>query len=166
MACKSSCLWIVPLSDEMINYCAPNFILYPTQVKLCVHVFLLLFKNHYLELMYFLTLPTSLCNDNTQNLCKYTFHLKPIECLHPREKQNVLAAHKHFDLSQSPRSFYVISVFVVFSRCQSVRTVQLRVWICVEISWKGWLGMPNCNFTKFSPIFSCWKGWKAIKRMR
>ena len=149
---------MVPLSNQMINYCAPNFILYTTQVKLCVHVFLLLFKNHYLELMYLLILLISFCNDNTQNLRKSAFDRIPIKCLHPREKQNVLAAHEHFDLSQSPRSFYVISVFVVFSLCQSVRPVQLRDWSCVKISWKECLEMLHCNFTKISPNFSGWKG--------
>ena len=37
--------------------------------------------------------PTSLCNDNTQNLHRSTVELIPKQCPHPRSKVNVLATH-------------------------------------------------------------------------
>ena len=159
--CICSYLWIVPY--ELFDKLFVHLILSFTQVKLCV--FLLLFKNHYLELMYCLMPPAHFLFVMTIHKTCANQHSTGYQlsaCI--KEKSRMCWQRINtLILVNRPRSNFCI---VVFSRCQSVRPAQLWVWSCVKISWKECLEMRHCNFTKISPNFSGWKGWKAIKKMR
>ena len=132
--CICSYLWIVPY--ELFDKLFVHLILSFTQVKLCV--FLLLFKNHYLELMYCLMPPAHFLFVMTIHKTCANQHSTGYQlsaCIKEKSRMcwqriNTLV------LVNRPRSFYVIYVFVVFSRCQYVRPAQLRVWICVRFHRK------------------------------